>query len=287
MATKPRRTRAHQLMVNCLNQTYLQHGEPYLSRVLKTLKRLPDLYPDFAGAGDAAGLSSKGNIQKILAGTHDSLPSASQLSRLILAFQHLARVDEVIPVDPGVSTLRGWQALLIEARTLDKEQVRRGEFIEDAGGVDAPVRLPTPSPLAEPSRPLAVPEPVEMTRLEMHALTTLGQYARSLAVRTSTGDPGVLFEVALALIASSSPYAQRAESFAANAGAAGVSAATDLFMAFKTGRDEARVFAVTQARVLEYAALRSGDEAAARFFGRCAGRATNPGTRGKAPLLEG
>ncbi|MBT2207222.1 MULTISPECIES: hypothetical protein [Actinomadura] len=287
MATTPRRTPAHQLMVNCLYHSHIQHGQPPLPQILRTLKRLPELYTDFAGAADGTGLSSTANIQKIIMGSHHSLPSAVQLSRLILAFQHLAWADGVLRSNPGLSTLPGWQALLSEARTLDKEQERQGIFLRDARPYpEEPVRLPVPGPGSEPSRALTRAEPVEMTSIELHGLTTLGPYARSLAVRAATGDPGVLFEVALALFASGDPYDQRAESFAANAAAAGVSPATDLLMACKVGCAARAQLTVQQARVLEHAAAYSGDEDAALFFSGCVDRAVIPGARKTAPLLE-
>ncbi|WP_067449855.1 hypothetical protein [Actinomadura macra] len=274
MATTPRRTPAHQVMINCLHGAYILHGQPTFAKISETVERLRTLYPDYR-AEDCTGLSSPANIYKIIMGRHGSLPTTPQLSRLILAFQHLAWVERVIRDDPGTSTLPGWQALLSQAIVLDIAQRNRGDFIEDTClDPTQPVRLPSPmlAPIAELPGAWTLAASVSLTCVEVSCLTALGPYAASLAVRATEGDPGAMYEVSVGLFVSGTPYNERAAAFAANAAAAGVSTATDLLIASETGMAAAAELAVRQARALEYAARTYGRDDAARFFTTCAAR---------------
>ncbi|QXJ23337.1 hypothetical protein AGRA3207_004478 [Actinomadura graeca] len=293
MATTPRRTPAHQLMINCLHGAHIAHGRPSSAKILDIVRRLPELYPDLRAERDTdrdTGLSSAGNIYKIIMGWHGCLPTAPQLSRLILAFQHFAFVERVIHDDPGTATLPGWQAVLSEATVLDIAQRNSGVFI-DATRPDPsqPVRLPAPGPasaggLPQTRTPVGV---VALSPVEVHCLVTLGPHGRKVTVRASSGDPGTLYEMALGLFTSGSPYNERAATFAASAAAAGVAAATDLLIASESGAAAMTQLVLGQVRALEYAAVRGNDEDAARYFSECAARVVRVGVKEQAPQLDG
>jgi hypothetical protein len=285
MPATPRRTPAHQTLINVLHHFHILCGSPAYDDIVDVVGRIGTCYPDFSGGRHETGLS-RTNLYKILNGRHDSLPTAPQLSRIVLALQHLAHREGVVRDDPGHASLAGWHALLSEAKVLDREQRDSGLLVADTRPIPVkPTRMPTAPPMTDLSG--APAEPVSLTDSEVYYLTTLGPYARRLALRATTGGSGVLYEVAVLLAVGGTPYNRRAGAIAANAAAAGLPAAADLCSADAAITPEV---AAVHARVLAYAAARRVDQHdqhdqddAAHLFAGCAARADFLGVEGKAP----
>lgn len=285
MATSPRRTPAHQLFVNLLFSYHEQGGKAPKDEIAAIAARIGDLYPEYRGEG-ADGLSAI-NIYKILRGDHRKLPTSPQLGTLVLALQHIAHQRHILPRDPGCAVLPGWQALLSQARMLDRHQRAQGRFIGDAEqGVDRPLHLPSPPASAAPASaaPIDVPA-IELTPVEVHDLVALGHHARTLALRATDADHRAFYEIAVALGTAAAPYNERAAVFALAAAAAAPvpSPASDLLTADAAVDIDK---AAAHARVLAHAAAGHDDEDAARTFTRCADRAGNPALRAQAPQLR-
>lgn len=222
MATTPRRTPAHQMFNNVLSSLHEHSGNDTKDEIAGVVVRVPELYPDYRG-GIPAGLSPI-NIYKKLRGDHLTLPTGPQLSVLVLALQHLAYRGHVRDDDPGCATLPGWQALLNQARMLDRHQRSQGRYIRDSEhGVDRPLTLPVPVPPGSAVRTSAAHievASIDVTAVEVHQLVALGHYARTLALRASDADPGAFYEIAVALGTAEDPYRGRAGVFAVAAAAA-------------------------------------------------------------------
>ncbi|MCP9952613.1 hypothetical protein [Actinomadura madurae] len=287
MATTPRRTPAHQMFNNVLSSLHEHSGNDTKDEIAGVVVRVPELYPDYRG-GIPAGLSPI-NIYKKLRGDHLTLPTGPQLSVLVLALQHLAYRGHVRDDDPGCATLPGWQALLNQARMLDRHQRSQGRYIRDSEhGVDRPLTLPVPVPPGSAVRTSAAHievASIDVTAVEVHQLVALGHYARTLALRASDADPGAFYEIAVALGTAGDPYRGRAGVFAVAAAAAarGPSPASDLLT---PDLDVDAGKAAAHARVLAHAATAHDDHDAARVFAYCAGRADSPGLQAQAPRLR-
>ncbi|TDB99305.1 hypothetical protein [Actinomadura sp. 7K534] len=289
MATTPRRTPAHQMFVKLLFGYHVLSGEYQPDEIAEVAGRVHELYPDYRG-GKATGLSAN-NIYKILRGQHRKLPTLDQLNVLVLALQHLAYRGHVRDRDPGCGTLAGWQALLSQAKALDHSQRARKLYIRgDEYDVAQPLRLPG-SPAPSPAVPALAPAmpipttPIKVTEDEMHELTALGHYARSLAMESADANHRAFYELAVILGTASSPHNRRAAQFAIAAAVAapGPSPASDLLDA-DAALDAGR--AASHARVLAYAAAGRGDHAAVRVFERCADRVESPDLRTRPPRLR-
>ncbi|TMQ91507.1 hypothetical protein ETD83_30610 [Actinomadura soli] len=291
MATTPRRTPAHRLFVELFFSYYAHCGEPRHDVVAATVSRVRGLYPDYRGEDHPPGLSPI-NIYKILRGKHRTMPTSDQLGVLLLALQYLAHRAHIRDNDPGCATLPGWQALLSQAKMLDRHQGAKGrsgpEAVLDA---DPPLRVPAPAPApdaASSSDARISVAAIEVTPIEAHELVALGHYTRMLALRAADADHRAFYELAVVLGTASAPYNRRAATFAMEAAAAapGPSPASSLLNADATLNTEQ---AAVHARVLAHAAAAGdgdGDGEAAGVFAYCADRADNLRLQSQAPRLR-
>ncbi|WUH98780.1 hypothetical protein OHR68_35575 [Spirillospora sp. NBC_00431] len=288
MAPTPRRTPAYRSFISLFFSFHVHCGEHHQDTIAETASQIPDLYPEYRGEGDGSGLSPI-NIYKMFRGHHGRLPTSHQLSVLVLALQHLAHREHVQNHDPGCDTLPGWQALLSQAKMLDRHQKAESRSGFDAIlDVDRPLRFPAPDPAttspadaSPPGARIAVPT-IEVTPIEAHELVALGRYPRMLALRASNADYRAYYEIAAILGTAAAPYNQRAAMFAVTAAAAAPapSPASSLLNSDMTLNAER---AAVHARVLAYA---TGDSDAARVFTYCADRAENLALRTRPPRLR-
>lgn len=289
MATTPRRTPAHRAFSNLFFSFHVHCGEHHQDVVAATLRQIRDLYPEYRGE-IPSGLSPI-NIYKLLREHHGTLPSSAQVSVLVLAFQYLAYRAHVRNRDPGCTTLPEWQALLSQAKMLDrhqKTQMRSG--LDAILDIDQPLHFPKPAPgataPADATPPVArsTAPAIEVTPIETHELVALGRYPRMLALRASDADRRAHYELAVILGTAGAPYNQRAAMFAmAAAAAAGdpdPTPAASLLNADTTLNTER---AAMHARVLAHAV---SDSDVADVFGYCADRAENLVLRTRAPQFR-
>jgi hypothetical protein len=177
-------------------------GGPSFGSLEKISQDLPQLYPGPWGSERNLPKLSVTALSEVLAGKRKKLPTPHWLASFVLCCQRRAAEACVIPDDPGISTLPGWQAALraaSEARDAPPAAGTGSSGLPDRRASAVPVRLP----------------PQQQDFVAGH-----GPYGQALLARAEAGDPDALYRVAL-LLGTDPARSEDAQSLLILAGAAG------------------------------------------------------------------